>query len=44
MTDSEKPEGDIRDADGVSVDEDENIEVKMESLELSDGSDDSEED
>jgi hypothetical protein len=43
MTDSEKPEGDIRDADGVSVDEDGNIEVKMESLELSDGSDDSEE-
>lgn len=43
MTESEKPVGDIRDADGVSVDEDENIEVKMESLKLSDGSDDSEE-
>lgn len=44
MTDSEKSEGDIKDADGISVDEDGNIEVQMESLELSDGSKDSDED
>jgi len=38
MTESEKPEGDLKDAEGVGVDKDGNVEMKMETLELSDGS------
>lgn len=44
MTDSEKPEGDLEDADGVTVDADGDPEVDMESIELSEGDESSDED
>lgn len=37
MTDSEKPEGDIEDAEGVTLDEEGNAEIEMDTLELGEG-------
>lgn len=43
MTDSEKPEGTIEDADGVVVDEDGEVKMEMERIELADGEESSQE-